>query len=76
MTSNDIKIKLELTIEEMYYLRFALGRAKQMAEEQIPQMKEIVDKYKQQKVADRYMEISEKLRKEQTRQLKERWGRC
>ena len=68
------KVKLELTIEEVYYIRFALARAKQVALDQLPRMEQIVDRWKLTNVADKYAEISDVLGKELSNQIHKRWA--
>ena len=73
MKKEDIKINLSLSIEELYVIRFALGRARQMTREQIPLAKMPVDKWKLEQLEEKYLSLSDNLKKEMDSQLNELW---
>ena len=74
MTKDDIRINLNLSIEEVTWIRLALSRARQMAEEQLPDITNHTDKWKQEQVINKYQTIANKIAKEQNTQIHAAWN--
>ena len=75
MTKDDIRINLNLSIEEATWIRLALSRARQMAEEQLPGITNHTDRWKQEQVINKYQSLAHKIAQEQNDQIHAAWNR-